>query len=104
GGNQPRISTDRADQRVARQLFSCRSQSRVGDLSGSAKIHDHDSLSSSRLLDRNQSLDGGSILPGELSGAPSIVLVRMVPISSYPPTRRGQRGRGRTSAGWYTDH
>jgi Uma2 family endonuclease len=28
------------------------------------EIHDHDSLSSSRVLDRNQSLDGGSILPG----------------------------------------
>ena len=28
------------------------------------KIHDHDSLSSSRVFDHNQSLDGGSILPG----------------------------------------
>jgi len=28
------------------------------------EIHDHDSLSSSRVLDRDQSLDGGSILPG----------------------------------------
>jgi hypothetical protein len=28
------------------------------------EIHDHDSLSSSRVLDRNQSLDGGGVLPG----------------------------------------
>jgi len=28
------------------------------------KIHDHDSLSSARVLDRDQSLDGGSVLPG----------------------------------------
>jgi Uma2 family endonuclease len=28
------------------------------------KIHDHGSLSSARVLDRDQSLDGGSILPG----------------------------------------
>lgn len=28
------------------------------------KIHDHDSLTSSRVLDREQTLDGGSILPG----------------------------------------
>ena len=28
------------------------------------EIHDHDSLSSARVLDRDQSLDGGSALPG----------------------------------------
>jgi len=28
------------------------------------KIHDHDSRSSARVLDRDQSLDGGSVLPG----------------------------------------
>ncbi len=28
------------------------------------KIHDHESLSSSRVLDRNQALEGGAILPG----------------------------------------
>jgi hypothetical protein len=28
------------------------------------KVHDHDSLDSSRVLDLNQSLDGGSIMPG----------------------------------------
>jgi hypothetical protein len=28
------------------------------------EIHDHDSLSSSRVLDRNQSLDRGGVLPG----------------------------------------
>ena len=28
------------------------------------KIHDHESLSSSRIIDRDQTLDGGTILPG----------------------------------------
>src|SRR5208283_2379741 len=37
GGNHPPIGTDRADQRVARSLFSCRSQSRVDGLPGPAQ-------------------------------------------------------------------
>ena len=28
------------------------------------KVHDHDSLASSRVLDHNQTLEGGAILPG----------------------------------------